>query len=136
MPGSIRDNPQRGRFELDLEGETVGNTAFVAYRLSPGVITLTHSEVPRALRGHGAGTRLARAVFTHLRGRGLGVVPACGFLAAFVATHPEFADLLSAKPTAGEAKAEHAHLDALLDEGLEATFPASDPVAIGKTDRL
>lgn len=35
-----------------------------------------------------------------------------------------------AAPETTESAAERRHLDELLDEGLEETFPASDPVAI------
>ena len=96
MPDSIRDNPERNRFELDVGGEV----AFASYRRAAGVITLTHTEVPHALRGRGFGSRLARGVLEHVRGRGLRVVPACGFVAAFIDAHTEFADLLASSPRA------------------------------------
>ena len=34
------------------------------------------------------------------------------------------------EPAGGDPEAAHAHQEALLDEGLEETFPASDPVSV------
>ncbi len=111
---------------MDLGGDT---PSFISYTLSPGVITLTHSEVPAPLRGQGLGSRLIGAVLESLRGRGLRVVPACGYIARFIAAHPEFQSLTQA-PAGAARDLLHAHRDAQLDEALEETFPASDPVAI------
>jgi predicted GNAT family acetyltransferase len=90
MADEIRDNPARGRFEMDA-GDGV---AFVNYKLVPGVITLTHTEVPQELEGQGNGSKIVRGVLDIVRARGLKVVPACGFVAAFIRKNPEFQDLL------------------------------------------
>ena len=90
MPDDIRDNPALGRFELDAEG----HTAVSYYKLAPGVITFTHTEVPPALEGRGIGSRLARGVLEAARARGLKVVAKCPFVSAYIAKHPEFGDLL------------------------------------------
>ena len=42
------------RFELNVDG----HIAFANYRNIDGIITITHTETPRALRGRGVGTRL------------------------------------------------------------------------------
>jgi predicted GNAT family acetyltransferase len=128
MTETIHDNTEHHRFDVDLGDGVQG---FVSYRLAPGVITLTHSEVPAGARGRGFGARLVRTVLTELRGRGLRVVPACGYVAHFIADHSEFADLTATPEAAAEArKKAHAHLDARLDEALKETFPASDPIAV------
>ena len=89
--GDIRDNPARGRFEMDAGGDI----AVVNYRLAPGVITLSHTEVPQELEGQGYASRMVRGVLDIVRARGLKVVPACGFVAAFIRKNPEFQDLLN-----------------------------------------
>ncbi len=90
MPDTIRDNPALHRFELDLDG----GMAVAYYQLAPGVITFRHTEVPAELSGHGIGSELVRAALEAARTRGLKVVPKCPFVAAYMAKHPEFNDLL------------------------------------------
>jgi len=90
MSDEVRDNTQLHRFELDADG----HTAVAHYRLSPGVITFTHTEVPPELSGRGVGSRLARGALDLARARGLKVVALCPFIAAFIAKHPELHDLL------------------------------------------
>jgi len=87
----IRDNKQAGRYELDLDG----GVAFANYRQSPGTVTVTHTEVPAALRGQGMGAKLSAAVLDHIRSQGLKVVPRCGYFAGFIRDHPEYHDLLA-----------------------------------------
>jgi uncharacterized protein len=90
VTNDIRDNTARNRFEMD-----VGNdVAIVNYRLSPGVLMLTHTEVPQELEGQGLGSTIVRGVLQIARARGLKVVPACGFVSAFIRKNPEFQDLL------------------------------------------
>ncbi len=90
MPDVIRDNTQQQRFELDADG----HTAVAYYRLSPGVITFTHTEVAPEVSGRGIGSRLVRGVLDIARTRGLKVAPRCSFVGNYIARHPEFMDLL------------------------------------------
>ena len=57
MTDNFRDNEERNRFELDVDG----TIAFVTYRKSPGAITLVHTDVPPELGGRGIGSKLGRA---------------------------------------------------------------------------
>ena len=91
MTSEIRDNPARSRFEMDAGNDV----AFVNYRLAPGVITLSHTEVPEELEGLGNGSKIVRGVLDIVRARGLKVVPACGFVAAFIRKNPDYRDLLA-----------------------------------------
>ena len=91
MPSSVIDNPAEHRFELKA-GDLV---AVASYALAPGVITFTHTEVPPALSGQGIGSRLAHGALEQVRARGLKVVPQCPFIAAYIAKHPEFSDLVA-----------------------------------------
>ena len=91
MADHIRDNPARSRFEMDAGNDV----AFVKYTLSPGVITLSHTEVPEELEGQGLGSNIVRGVLDIVRARGLKVVPACGFVAAFIRKNPDYQDLLA-----------------------------------------
>ena len=87
----VRDNQERHRFELVEEG----HLAFAEYELADGVITFTHTIVPSSMQGNGVGSRLVSGALAQVRGRGLKVVPRCPFVAAYIARHPEWKDLLA-----------------------------------------
>ncbi len=89
------DNPARHRYEMVIEDEI----AFVTYAHQDGHLVLQHTEVPQAFAGRGIGSMLARSVLENVRRRGLVIVPACEFIAAFIERHPDFADVV-AKPDA------------------------------------
>jgi predicted GNAT family acetyltransferase len=91
MPSAIRDNTALSRFEFDVDGAT----SFVNYRRADGVLFLTHTEVPRHLRERGIGGQVVQATLEAARAQGMKVTPRCGFVARFIAEHPEFADLLA-----------------------------------------
>lgn len=86
----VRDNPEKRQFEMSVEGFT----PLAAYRLSPGVITFTHTEVPKELGGRGIGSQLAKGALDLVRARGLKVVPLCPFIKAYIEKHAEYQDLL------------------------------------------
>jgi len=88
---AIRHNAANNRFEFDVEG----GHALAFYRLADGVMTITHTEVPYALRGRGIGSQMMRGVLDSIRAQGLKVVPRCPFVADYINRHPEFADLLA-----------------------------------------
>ncbi len=86
----VRNNAAQHRFELDVDGEQ----AVAYYRMTPGVITFVHTEVPQALSGRGIGTKLIHDALEMVRTQGLKVVPQCPFVSAFMGKHPEYNDLL------------------------------------------
>jgi uncharacterized protein len=90
MSDGVRNNAALNRFELDVDGQQ----AVSYYRMTPGVITFVHTEVPQALSGRGIGTKLIRGVLDWVRAQGLKVVPQCPFVSAFMGKHPEYNDLL------------------------------------------
>ncbi len=89
MDERLSDNPAARRYEFRVGAAL----AYVDYRRASGVTTLTYARVPDALGGRGVGSAMARAVLEAVRERGDKVVPACGFIAAYLARHPEFHDL-------------------------------------------
>ncbi len=91
MDLTVRDNPDRHRFELLTDGEVAG---LAAYRVRDGVTVITHSEVDPRFRGQGLGSELARRTLDLLRDHRARVVPACPFFGRYVAEHPEYADLI------------------------------------------
>lgn len=100
MTGNFRDNEERNRFELDVDGII----AFVTYRKSAGAITLVHTEVPPQLGGQGVGSRLARATLDAVRTQGRALSVECDFIRSFMMKHPEYNDLLArGEATKGDA---------------------------------
>ena len=92
MTDTVRDDPARRRFELEVDGQL----AFVDYRRDGSKLLLTHAEVPAALRGGGVGSALVKGTLALVRERGEKVVPLCSFVAHYMQRHPEVHDLLAA----------------------------------------
>ena len=94
MPGdgvTIADRPDRGRYELELDGALIG---MLTYLVDDGVITHRHTEVDPPVGHRGLGSRLVRYALDDARARGLKVRPQCPFVAAVIDRHPEYADLV------------------------------------------
>ncbi|MEM6286863.1 MAG: GNAT family N-acetyltransferase [Bacteroidota bacterium] len=89
MP-EITHDPEATRFTVDTE---VG-TARLDYILSPGLIVLSHTEVPVGAEGRGLASALAKAGLDYARAQGLRVMPLCPFVAGYIRRHPEERDLL------------------------------------------
>jgi uncharacterized protein len=79
-----------GRFELEHNGQV----AYLEYSLAGNILQLIHTEVPEALRGHGLAAELAQSAFEWAREHGAKVDVVCPSVAAFLAKHPEFSDLV------------------------------------------
>jgi predicted GNAT family acetyltransferase len=90
MAGSVRDNKDRSRFELDVGSEV----AFANYRLTPSAVIITHTETPRALRGRGIASELIKGALELIRRDGNKVIAGCGFVVDYLERHPEEADLV------------------------------------------
>jgi len=87
----VADAPDRDRYELSIDGEVVG---FTAYRARPGLIAFIHTEVDERFQGCGLGDRLIRFALEDARARGLAVLPFCPFVKAFIERHREFEALV------------------------------------------
>jgi predicted GNAT family acetyltransferase len=87
----VADAPERDRYEVSLDGEVVG---FSAYRARPGLIAFIHTEVDAHFEGRGLGDRLIRFALEDARARGLAVLPFCPFVKAFIERHREFEALV------------------------------------------
>lgn len=87
----VTRNDSRSRFELEQNGAI----AFANYIPAPGVITVTHTEVPRTLREGGIGTKLVLGMLDDIRARGEKLRPMCSFVRHVIARHPDYADLVA-----------------------------------------
>jgi predicted GNAT family acetyltransferase len=88
---SIRDVPERARYELRLGEDVAG---FAEYRRSGDTIVFQHTVIEPEFEGRGLGSKLARHVLDEARAAGLTVRPHCPFIASYIADHSEYADLV------------------------------------------
>jgi predicted GNAT family acetyltransferase len=119
MPG-VEHQPANRRFTTMVDGEE----AVLDYTLAAGVMTITHTGVPKPIEGRGIAGQLMREALNAARVNGWRVVPACSYAAAYMDKHPEEAPRSVAQQ----------HESDLLDEALDESFPASDPPSVGRSN--
>ena len=93
----VRDDAARQRYVLQASDAY----AFIDYRRSGGIVTMTHAEVPPALRGRGLGAALVAGALERVRERGEKVVPLCPFIEHYMRRHPAVHDLLAGSGESG-----------------------------------
>jgi len=89
---AVRDNPEQRRYELSVEGRTIG---IADYDRRGDVVVLPHTFIEPSQRNQGWGEVLVRAALDDIRRQGLRVVPQCWFVAEFVELNPGYADLVA-----------------------------------------
>ncbi|NPD05659.1 N-acetyltransferase [Nocardioides sp. zg-1308] len=95
MSVEVVDVPERQRFEALVDGTLVG---FAAYQTTSEMVVFTHTEVDSSVEGQGVGGALVRGALDQVRGAGLRVLPICPFVQAWIARHPDYADLDYRRP--------------------------------------
>jgi predicted GNAT family acetyltransferase len=106
-----------------LRTEVDGTRAVLDYTLTGSVMNITHTGVPAAIGGRGVAAELMKAALTLARERQWSVNPICSYAVAYMKKHPPEV----ANPGGADAR----HLDELLDEALEESYPASDSPSVG-----
>jgi uncharacterized protein len=86
---SVKYQPERNRFNM----ATADGEAFVTFYWQGDVMVLPHAEVPVALRGTGAGARLADGVFAEIEAIGIKARPTCPFLVRVARSNPRWREL-------------------------------------------
>ena len=94
MTPTVTDVPQRARFEIAIDGATVG---FTQYHRTPGQIAFVHTEIAPEHEGEGLGGTLVTAALDAARAEGLAVLPFCPFVRGFIDGHREYLDLVPAE---------------------------------------
>jgi predicted GNAT family acetyltransferase len=111
---TINHDESAHRFTTEVDG----SSAHLDYTIDGRVMTITHTRVPPAIGGRGVAAELMRSALKTARDSGWSVTPACSYAVAYMARHPQVSD-------------EQRHVDDLLDEALEESFPASDSPSVG-----
>jgi predicted GNAT family acetyltransferase len=110
---TIKHDEATHQFFTDVDG----CRAVLDYTLTGEIMNITHTGVPQAIGGRGIAAELMHAAVECAREHQWTINPICSYAAAYLNKHPE--------------ETEKRHLEDLLDEGLDESFPASDPPAVG-----
>jgi hypothetical protein len=114
---AINHDPATQRLSTQLEGYT----GELDYTLTGNVMNITHTRVPAAIGGRGVAAQLMHAALQLAADRGWTVNPVCSYAVAYLNRHAD----------AARRSDQRDHLEQLLDEALEESFPASDSPAVG-----
>ncbi|MER6979141.1 GNAT family N-acetyltransferase [Streptomyces carpinensis] len=88
---TVRNVPDRHRYEIQVDGEFAG---FTAYRdRGEGQRVFYHTKIFDAFSGQGLASRLVREALTDVRQAGKRFVPVCPYVKGFLGKHQEFADI-------------------------------------------
>jgi len=92
---TVRDNPDKNRYEIHDGEELAG---FSEYKLSPGKIAFTHTEIDPAFNGRGLARQLVTEALEDARRRELAVLPFCPYVRKVIASDPaRYLDLVPAR---------------------------------------
>jgi predicted GNAT family acetyltransferase len=92
---TVRDNPDKNRYEIHDGAELAG---FSLYKLSPGKIAFTHTEIDPAFSGRGLARQLVTEALDEVRRRDLAVLPFCPYVRKLIASHTKrYLDLVPAR---------------------------------------
>ena len=91
MAVEVKHNPDESRFEIFLDGELAG---FSAYRPEGDARAFTHTEIDERFSGEGLGSHLIRSALDASAEAGLQILPYCGFVRAFIEKNLDYSDLV------------------------------------------
>ncbi len=94
-----------------------GHAARLDYTLSGKVMNITHTLVPPEIGGRGIAADLMRAALDTAKAEGWSVNPVCSYAVAYMRKN--------------HLSTDREHVEALLDEALDESFPASDSPSVG-----
>jgi predicted GNAT family acetyltransferase len=110
---TISHDPSAHRFTTTVDG----HGAHLDYTLASDVMTITHTRVAPAIGGRGIAGELMAAALSAARTANWSVIPACSYAKSYLAKLPRESD--------------RQHVEDLLDEALDESFPASDSPSVG-----
>ncbi|HET7140193.1 MAG TPA: GNAT family N-acetyltransferase [Arthrobacter sp.] len=88
---SISNNPDRERFEVLDAGKVIGKAWYKAYDGGgPPERIFYHTVVNEEYAGQGLAGRLVKVALDETVAAGLGIVPVCPYVKAYLTRHPEY----------------------------------------------
>ncbi|WP_026450582.1 GNAT family N-acetyltransferase [Aequorivita capsosiphonis] len=88
---NVTDNKEKNRFETKVDG----HEAFIEYSVQPGVLSLNHTEVDKALAGQGVASEMTEKVLLEIELRGLKIIPVCSYTKKYISKHPEWNSIVA-----------------------------------------
>jgi predicted GNAT family acetyltransferase len=85
-------NEAAQRYEISLDGQRVGLADYVE---RDGVVAIPHTEIDPTSGGQGLAGALVEYALDDLAARGMQVIPACSFVAAYIQQNPQYAGLVA-----------------------------------------
>jgi predicted GNAT family acetyltransferase len=110
---TINHDPAAHRFTAAVED----HLAVLDYTVDGGVMSIMHTNVPPAVQGRGIAAELMGAALSAARAEGWKVNAVCSYAVDYLRKHP--------------VDPQKQHVEDLLDEGLDESFPASDSPSVG-----
>jgi uncharacterized protein len=94
MATEVVNREASSRYEIIVDGETKG---FAEYRVMGDDIVFPHTVIDPRWRGRGLGAALVSHALDDVRPTGRRVVPSCWYVARFIDSHPDYAELLATR---------------------------------------
>jgi predicted GNAT family acetyltransferase len=91
---AVKNNPAENRFEVQLDDKL----GVLEYRKKGEVYVLTHTEVPKELRGQGIANRLVHDALEQIKAENGKIVPQCPFVKVYLRRYPEYQLLVEPNP--------------------------------------
>lgn len=94
---TIRNNPERERFEVLHAGNVIGKAAYKEYDDSGAPQRIFyHTVINEEYGGQGLAGELATKALDETSGAGITLVPVCPYIKKFLTKHPEYAESTTA----------------------------------------
>ncbi len=87
-----KEEGKQGEFLMQDNGKQIG---VMSYTLSPGKMTIDHTEVDEEHEGKGLGKQLVKAGVAYARENKLKINPVCPYAKKVFDITPDFADVLA-----------------------------------------
>jgi uncharacterized protein len=91
---TVRDDAESRSYDALIGDQVVGS---IVYDRVGSRLVFRHTIVEPRFRGRGIGTVLVTRALDDVRARGMTLTVYCEFVAAFIAAHPDYADLIDAE---------------------------------------
>lgn len=96
----IVHQPDLCRYDIYVDGVRGG---YAEYEVAADVITFTHTVTVPEMRSRGLAARVVKRALDDARFAGSSVIAQCWYVAHYVDSHPEYADLLASPGRPGRS---------------------------------